>query len=686
MPIQDNYKAPSRLIAESRKLGWINEAIEQGTSFIRSSRAAVDMKLAVDIISGDSDEKIPKGRSTLQFNKVKRMIREIVAVSSQLRAVEGFRTDNNELEKSAYVLNKLWTGWFDNTFVDRSIRQAKQWAAATGTGWLSPVWKNDYWVTGRGDIGLEAYGAGQVLPVQMPQNGDIQNAYAVTIHSEMPLAMAHALFPSYQDKITADRTQPGFFKKMTDRFLKSQSPVLRLQEKKGKAYPFPVCDIYYTYIMDLSINDTGQTVAMGDPGTSWYYEVPSFGTDIPVGKSASGAPTYRKAGVQDCMLYPLRRLMISFSNSVVYDGTSKWWHGKYPLVKFQCDDWPWEPLGFPLTKDVIGLQASIVRLMRTIEENAVVRMDPPLQYGEGVAKSTMESIDLRAPGQRLQNPDMSTGAGDIKAILDPRYYDVPQWINQFLDGMENKMEYLAALPDMTALAKAAQIPSSDTVEKLLEISGPITNDIIRSDERSLVDLARLWMPLCFQFYTNFRTIQILGTDGKTEEQFDFDPGSLVPSHLPNEDPERPTQFTYLERAKLHMNNYFYQITKGSAFQQTNMSRKLLYAQIQKLGMPLDWWTLAEVFEIPNFGNPPKGTTTVIERWVAQQFLTAEIGKEMQAMIQPGIVSTPEQAAEQAKKMVEKFMGSAGQGRPPSFSAPPRLVQKDGGTRSTITTS
>lgn len=691
--VPKDYQAPNRSEHVYRKLGWLQEVRQQGDSFLKSTRTAVDMQQAIDIISGVDDERIPTGRSSLTYNRLKRQIREIVAVSSQLRPIEGFKSDNKGFERNVYTLNKLWKGWWGNTFADRGIRKAKQWAAVTGTGWVSPLWNNDFYVTGRGDIDLQTYGAMDVLPIQMPQDGNIQRAYAVMIKSEMPLAMAHAMFPMWADKITADRSSTGFARRAKETFSRFLSPILRHNERKSKDTPFPVCDICYTYIMDLTFNDTDRPIPMGDANTSWYYVVPPYGSETPIGQDDKGNTIIKKAGLEESMMYPLRRLMISFTNCVPYDNTSKFWHGKVPLVKFTCDDWPWEPLGFPLTKDGAQMQKSIVRIMRSIEENAIVRMDPPLAYDDAIAKTTMESFDFRAPHQRLAMPGMNL-QDMVKPILDPRYYDIPNWIPEWINSLEQKMDYVAALNDMTALAKAAQIPSSDSIEKLMEMAGPLIQDIERNDEKSLGELAQMWMPMAFQFYTNFRTMQMLGKDGATPETFDYHPGDLVPSHVPGEDPEKASNFNRFQRAKFHMNSFFYQVVPGSGYQTTNMSRKLLYAQLERLGFPLDPWTLSEVFDVANFGNPPENTKTVMERWVAWQYMRSELATDIQTMqaqaaaaAQGGAapVGTKE-AGTFALEFLDKIFGTNRAGRPPAFNRPPTIQSKDGGTRSTITTS
>jgi len=106
----------------------------------------------------------------------------------------------------------------------------------------------------------------------------------------------------------------------------------------------------------------------------------------------------------------------------------------------------------------------------------------------------------------------------------------------------------------------------------------------------------------------------------------------------------------------------------------SMTRKLFYLQLMRAGFPVDWWTLADVFDIKNFSNGyPKSVDadgnektddTILERWLSQQEMMARIQQAMGGGQQPG---------------------QKGQGRKPTGQQPPTLEQKSGdaGTRATV---
>jgi hypothetical protein len=243
-----------------------------------------------------------------------------------------------------------------------------------------------------------------------------------------------------------------------------------------------------------------------------------------------------------------------------------------------------------------------------------------------------------------------------------------------------------ALKDIVAMAKAKLNVGAEGIEKLLEASGPVVKDICRNMEQPVSQLADMVKALFFQYYTVSRRIQILGEDGWTEQDFDYDPGSMIPSHSPEEfaaagrtlagaqiTPEKESRYHQIERARMYCNNFYYHQTPNSLHQQQQMSRKLLFVQLASKGIvPIDPWTLAEVCDIPNYGPPPRGTNTVFERYMAWLDIQHELAQEMGA----GAGQT------RGPKGGQKGTG----GRAPSGGAPAMIRGKDGGTRSTITES
>lgn len=717
---QTQYICPTQTATEDYRIGWLKEAVREGESFIRNQTGASDFRIAKDVIAGVNTGKMPTSLSNINVNLTKRLIRDIVATMSNIRPLWGYSTDNAKMEGQAEVLNKLLQSWYLGAYADRAIKKSLQYAAAMGSGWIGPDWKSHYWTRGRGDIQLVVNSPEDVLPVQLPSDMDIQRAYAVTIREEVPINLARAMFPTLAGKIIPDRQAPSGLRKGLTKMGAFLSPVLNRfaadqRAKKAVDSVFPVVDIYQTYILDLSVNEGPSPLIMGEPGTYWNYTVPVLGSMIPDGKSPSGQDLFRAATPEDSMIYPFRRLVTWCNSGLLRDGPSYWWHGMFPRVKMTLDDWAWEFLGYGMTRDLNSIQNDSNEIRRAVSDSTKGRLRPALQYDDrSIAQGMMEALDVRQPGQAV-GVDMTSGQKQITPILDAAYYDVPQFVFEGLDKNDEIMKYLSGVNDMTAISKAAQIPSSDTVEKIMDMAGPMVTDMSRGMESGLGQLGEMIKCMFFEFYTAPRRLQVLGENGITVQDGDyFEPGKLTPSHMPNENPDNgPSTKSNVERARHYMNSFFFKITPNSLHQITQLSRKLLYVQLQKAGVPIDPWTMAEVMDIANFGEPPQGAVTVMQRFVAWEKMKGELQAAVQAKAQEilqaeqlkmamavqgamggGAPPQPGQNGGQTGGSPEgsgpnptKYSPALGvnpPGRPAEMHGNPKLVQKDGGTRSTIT--
>lgn len=741
---QDDFICPSQSIPEDLRLRFLQAKVREGETFLQTQPGFEDIARAKEIIAGILDNKVSDQLSKINVNFEKRLIRDVVATMSNLRPLWGYSNDNPELDKNTEVLNKLLLSWYQTTYADRQIKKWCQYAAVLGTGYIGPTWESAFWSRGRGDIALKVYGPDEVIPCQLPKDGNLQRAYMVTLKEETPINLARAMMPTMAQKIVPDRNSPSGMRKGINRMTSFLSPVLNRfgmgqKNKQALNSVFPVVDIYTTYILDLSVNLGPDPVIMGEPNTYWCYTVPVMGSDVPDGVDAHGQPKTRKVTSDEAMMYPFRRCITWCNSGILRDGPSYWWHGKVPAAKLCFDEWAWNFLGFSMTRDLNSIENSNNTLRRAMDDSANGRLRPALQYDDRtMGKGAMESLDVRVPGQAI-GVDMTITAKPLSPILDASFYDIPAIIPEIVNKNEETMKYLSGVNDFSAISKARQLPSSDTVEKIMEMAGPLVTDISRDMEASLGLLGEMVKCMFFEFYTAKRRMQILGKDGltlqDTEEDDDgnkiplmYNPSSMIPQYAPGEDPKNgPSRYTQLERARMYMDSFFFKITPNSLHNITQMTRKLLYVQLQKAGLPIDPWTMAEVMDIPNFGHPPTGTTTVFERWIAFERIKGDLSARIQATSQeilqdaqmrsmlkqallqqgnpaglqgppppdsppgqggnPGLNNEPDtNGGHLPQPSYSPALGMNPPGRPAEFTGNPQIKQKDNGTRSTITGS
>jgi hypothetical protein len=260
------------------------------------------------------------------------------------------------------------------------------------------------------------------------------------------------------------------------------------------------------------------------------------------------------------------------------------------------------------------------------------------------------------------------------------------------------------------MARANQIPSSDTIESLLAINGEIINDMSQSMDEFIWQLADMNRYNFFQFYDARRRMFLLGKDGMVQEDFDFDPSTMVPASLPNE-PMISGDFisSRADRAKLHLRNFLTRITPSSLHDQTNTRRQLTLLQASKVNPVLaDPQLMAETLNIPNWGKLEGDT--VLERWTSWMNIQKELGMEQafdmgkvqlmlqMLMMQMQMGMSPEgQMAQQLSGIAgalngsgagasnsgqvpaQPAVGGATRGRPPSFGEQASLKQRPDGS-------
>jgi hypothetical protein len=122
------------------------------------------------------------------------------------------------------------------------------------------------------------------------------------------------------------------------------------------------------------------------------------------------------------------------------------------------------------------------------------------------------------------------------------------------------------------------------------------------------------------------------------------------------------------------------ILPNSLHEMTQMAMKLGLIQLRKATVKIDSQTIAEAWELPNYGTLQGNT--IIERYQAEQEMDLELAARMQAIAQAEGLMPPGMNAPGAATAPQKPQ----EGRPPSGQAAPKLVSKDGGARSTIAES
>lgn len=695
MAIPD-YQMPDMFQKPERRLSFCREALQEGDMQLRTMKPFQDFSDALKMVAGEESDILPAKLSSVNTNRLKRQIREVVAILSQIRSSWFWESIDGEEQIITDYLNKTHRAWWSTTQAEKKLREATQWAAVTGTGYIHPRWRKDRWRYGMGDILLDVFGPHQVRQVQPVQNWDMQEAYMVIVTEEVPINRARALFPQYADQIRPDRAMATWtgdskaqklMKKMVEGFgshvMRRFGPG-RSQFEKLAQGKFPTVDIHKAYILDQTLNMTAKAIAMGEPGTTWEYVVPKKGDMIPTNvRDAQQNPLSREAGWEDTMLYPRRRMMQWTDTVILYDNTAPDWHGLVPIVPFKVDDWPWEMLGYGMYRNGAPLQKEMNKTLRGIGDKIQVQLRPGLMFDENaVNERMMMAVDTRQPGVRMKFNSQASQK-PIESLIPPELLRLEPEALAYVDLLREELDHIAALGEMRNAVNASQVPSDRTMEKMLAMAGPLVQDMTGAIEKGMQQLGQMMGSNFFQYYDEKRSMHMIGRTALERTVHMFKPEELwAPSKIAIRDVNLGWQRFEAMRKYTHKFNLIVQPASLHAIFETQ--NKMLHFQLWRDPMfPLSPYTLAKVMGIQNFGSPPEGISTEQDMWKAWM----KDSMEFQSMLQMfAMMSNP--MAAMAGGGAPGGGGQEGPGRPPSGQQAPQLVSKSGaqGDRQVVTES
>ena len=636
----------------------------------------------MDILAGKTGGKVSTKWANFTTGDLKRGVLEIVEALSDIRPYWGYSTENKAFLAECNMMSKVAKSIYMESFVDRAIKDALQFAAISGAGFIYPFYSRSKFGMGDGEFVFMALGQPDVLPIQLPRGRNYQNAYIVTLVVPMGVAEAHARFPEFQSKLkpfgekTYARTPSGNNERSYDRNR------WRMHQLGSKRELF--VDIYYTYVLDLRINygevdeqgnpilgpdgnQIGKPLEMGQAGTSWAYTVPYVGQTIT--RFEGGKNVTRPATEDDCRVYPYRRLLISCNDALMYDGPAFDWLGMVPLVPFYLDEWAWEDTGFSLFQGTANTQDAIDDLMRYIYRVAMARANPGKVYNTDITTGDKQGKLTSRQAESLDpfDPGIGWGVdGDIKEpVLRPPFpewcYNIPEWVMKIVEFLQASIMRQLGHDQIKSLEKLRANISDP--EKLLDAEGPTVMGTSRSMERGFRDLARIFLGLVVQYMPVGVLADYVGVDAIAPATFDYKPYSIIPSHLEGEqttDAEgNPVEsgVTESERAKNFLRNIRVSVTPHSMHYIAQAQKKLNLLALLGKGVPIDPETLANEFDLSNWGSIEGSTIKEkVLNWAKEKLTDeAEIAKLQHALG----MDPPDPAGKPGPKP-----GAPGSGRPP----------------------
>lgn len=599
---------------DAATLTWIQQVVAEGMALLKQEPAYGEAANNIAYVMGDQLSRRHSALSSLRDNHLKKIVTDGVAALTDIHPLFGFQTFNSNFEQQVVVLDKLTRAWWVNNYCDLRLADVVRYSQVCGTGYCEVNWDRTL-AGGKGDIVLTPVDPRDVYPIAPKFDFSIQSWGGVIIQSMETVGTLQQRYGDRAAGLTPDRGVATWTNRLWGG--QNQGPITTpsvidsLNQKEGHNMPggVPAKVVYKIYYHDDRMWTGEAPITMGTPGTNWAYTVYPVGWRRPDGSQVRD---------EDSRLYPRGRCIVATRDRILFDGPNPYWHGMFPIVKLTLDPWPWSLWGASLVGELRPLQDALNDLTNGYLDHCK-KLLRPLVKGDknAVPASVWNRLDTRLPGQKLlQNPNAGKG-------IEFEYPEaLPPDVKEMIDFILMQMDQNSGVANLNALTELNQMPAGDSIEKLIEALSPPLRLKGRVLEVALRELGEMVKSCFFQFYTLPRRVAILGDVGVDMQDFDFDPGTLIPA-LSEDDPnyvrELDHRLPITERAIWHNQNFTFQITPNSLLAISQLSRKLTYLQLWRGGL-MDPWSLFEVLEIPNAGSPPPGAETIIQRIMAANMM------------------------------------------------------------------
>lgn len=602
---------------EKNTLGFIQEAIQESEAFLRAQPNYDKIEKSLQAIHGKKDQ-VSGNMSDVQDNRIAKAATQLISSLTDVRNFWEYRTFNPNLEKTTQILDKVSLHlWLQRQWDMRWADMIRN-CATGGSSYAHLTWNSSIM-----DLDFTAEDVRDVLPIRPADYHTIQTAFGVVLRRERTVNYLRAKYPEYAEFIIADRdgaTSDNVntrYNRLMERLGSPFREKLFGSSKPAVSMPrIPTTDEYTVYLDDQRVNESKSSMYMGQ-----WHKAPVRNCPLCESQGTPHALNNWSYEVRPGeRVYPNKRLICATNTKILYDNTSIYWHGMYPVPKLTLQPWSDTFIGKGLVWDALPLQKLLDRLLRVLDNHFQKWQQPDLFADKNTVSNTeFKKINTARPGGKFRfNPAAGKG-------YEMRYPDqLPGYFFEFFKWLIDEIGSITGAHDVSNMSMLNQIPSADSIDKIMEAMTPESRLRSRVLEAFIREFAIITAYNIAQFWTLPMRIAVLGPGGVTMEDFDYDPGTLLPDYIHSDDFDVQGRVTAealargpmprYNRAKESMRQFSMHIAPGSLLSSSEMVDKLMYLQLARMGM-VDAETLANKYGIPNFGTIPGDT--ILEKLAAQ---------------------------------------------------------------------
>jgi hypothetical protein len=531
---------------------WCEAVFEEAKDDLERHDEIVHIDRAINYLMGKQwVERRPSYKAAPVANRLWTNLVQLISYLTDIRPSFEIRANNDLYRDHASVLNRMIRAWFMNEDIDMTLAMIIIHAALT-IGYGRLVWNPDL-RNGDGEMELTPLGAMDLIPIRPGHT--FQRSLGCIYRAPKPLSWFQEKYPLKGYRVPVDKEYSQYIASpsqagmgMWGRAWQVLSPQMRRlfgqSSMQTRESAIPMALYREFWIRDNQRNTSNRTV--------W------------VGNASDDSGEYGYMVKPNQKLYPRGRLIVMGGPVHLYDGPNPFWHGQFPFACMRINRVPWQFPGVSEFRNQIPLQDVMNNVLAGILDTVKRAVNPPLlapdnAFGAAVKKN----LDPNMPNAKIFYSPAS--------IASPQYApaaQLPSFVFQTMLYAQQELDSQSGFLDMTGLSRRGIVPAGDTLEQLKEGQQTLVRLKVRYIEDFMKQVGQQWVPNAFQFITLKRRIQMLGFDGVTWEDVDYNPGTMVPAGVPAEE---------------HWKCFAFMMIPGSLLKSARAPHQAVMVQLRRMG-------------------------------------------------------------------------------------------------------
>ena len=562
---------------------WCESVFEEARDELERNEEIVNIDRAISYLCGKQwVNRRPSYKAAPVANRLWTNLVQLISYLTDIRPSFEIKSNNKLYDHHAKVLNKMVSAWFTNEDIDMSLAMIIIHAALT-IGYGRLVWNPDL-KNGDGEMELTPLGAMDLIPIRPSHT--LQKAMGVIYRCPKPLSWFKDKYPLKGFRVPIDKEYSSFSiipnKNIWNRSMEIMSPQMRRlfgqSSTQTRESAIPMALYREFWVRDSQRNTSNREVWVGDGGQlsgEYGYMVP------PNGK-----------------LYPRGRLIIMGGPVVLFDGPNPFFHGQFPFAALRLNRVPWQWPGISEFRNQIPLQDVMNNVLAGILDAVKKAVNPQMLAPDNAFSAAVKkSLDPNIPNAKIFYSPSSIAA--------PFYAPapvLPGFVFQTMLYAQQELDSQSGFLDMGSMSRRGIIPSNDTIEQMKEGQQTLVRLKVRYIEDFMKQVGQQWVPNAFQYYTMERRLQLLGNDGLTWEDFDWEPGTMVPAG---------------DKTEEHWKKFTFMMVPGSLLKSARQPQQALMMQLRRMGdmdlkNMLDSLDLGGLFESIKKGLEAEGANVLLQ--------------------------------------------------------------------------